>query len=155
MCPGSREITFPRRLLANQDTSDDIFNNMDVNNLPGMKINEKSIICIQQNGSIKSKKPNKGHNPKITKLTQTEISLSDEKVLFSKPHPTSTLLSNQNCESKVMDKEASIVQIKLPQKFVTKLDACVSKSRKTETVQSTTNKVKNAFKRLFNIFKVS
>lgn len=152
MCPGSRDITSPRRLLVCQDTSDDIFKNMDVNKLSGMKRNKESSV-IQQNGSIKSKQSNKGHNPNNTKLTQTEISLSDDNILFSKPQPPSMLLSNQICERKVMDKEKNIAKIEVPDKFTTKPDVCVSKSR--ETAETKTNKVKKAFKRLFDIFKVS
>lgn len=153
MCPGSREITSPRRLLAYQDTSDDTFINMEVNKLPGMKINEESGVI--QHGSIKRKQSNKGHNPNNTKLTQTESSLSDEKIVFSKPRPPSTLSSNQICERKVMDKEKNMAKIGIPQKFVTKLDVSVSKSRKTETIETNTNKVKKAFRRLFDIFKAS
>lgn len=152
MCPGSRDFTSPRRLLVCQDTSDDIFKNMDVNKLSGMKRNKESSV-IQQNGSIKSMQPNKGHNPNNTKLTQTEISLSDDKILFSKPQPPSMLLSNQICERKVIDKEKNIAKIEVPEKFTTKPDVCVSKSR--ETAETITNKVKKAFKRLFDIFKVS
>lgn len=152
MCPGSRDITSPRRLLVCQDTSDDIFKNMDVNKLSGMKRNKESSV-IQQNGSIKSMQSNKGHNPNNTKLKQTEISLSDDKILFSKPKPPSMLLSNQICERKVMDKEKNIDKIEVPEKFTTKPDVCVSKSR--ETAETKTNKVKKAFKRLFDIFKVS
>lgn len=152
MCPGSRDITSPRRLLVCQDTSDDIFKNMDVNKLSGMKRNKESSV-IQQNGSIKRMQSNKGHNPNNTKLKQTEISLSDDKILFSKPKPPSMLLSNQICERKVMDKEKSIAKIEVPEKFKTKPDVCVSKSR--ETAETKTNKVKKAFKRLFDIFKVS
>lgn len=152
MCPGSRDITSPRRLLVCQDTSDDIFTNMDVNKLSGMKRNKESSV-IQQNGSIKSMQSNKGHNPNNTKLKQTEISLSDDKILFSKPKPPSMLLSNQICERKVMDKEKNIAKIEVPEKFTTKPDVCVSKSR--ETAETKTNKVKKAFKRLFDIFKVS
>lgn len=152
MCPGSRDITSPRRLLVCQDTSDDIFKNMDVNKLSGMKRNKESSV-IQQNGSIKSMQSNKGHNPNNTKLKQTEISLSDDKILFSKPKPPSMLLSNQICERKVMDKEKNIAKIEVPGKFTTKPDVCVSKSR--ETAETKTNKVKKAFKRLFDIFKVS
>lgn len=151
MCPGSRDITSPRRLLVCQDTSDDIFKNMDVNKLSGMKRNKESSV-IQQNGSIKSMQSNKGHNPNNTKLKQTEISLSDDKILFSKPKPPSMLLSNQICERKVMDKEKND-KIEVPEKFMTKPDDCVSKSR--ETAETKTNKVKKAFKRLFDIFKVS
>lgn len=153
MCPGSREITSPRRLLAYQDTSDDIFINIDVNKLPGIKINEESGVI--QHGSIKSKQSNKDHNPNNTKLTQTGNSLSDEKIVLSKPHPPSTLSSNQICERKIMDKEKNIAKIGIPQKFVTKLDVSVSKSRKTETVETKSNKVKKAFRRLFDIFKAS
>lgn len=152
MCPGSRDITSPRRLLVCQDTSDVIFKNMDVNKLYGMKRNKESSV-IQQNGSIKSMQSNKGHNPTNTKLTQTEISLSDDKMLFSKPQPPSMLLSNQICERKVMDKEKNIAKIEVPEKFTTKTDVCVSKS--TETAETKTNKVKKAFKRLFDIFKGS
>lgn len=152
MCPGSRDITSPRRLLVCQDTSDDIFKNMDVNKLSGRKRNKESSV-IQQNGSIKSMQSNKGHNPNNTKLKQTEISLSDDKILFSKPKPPSMLLSNQICERKVMDKEKNIDKIEVPEKFTTKPDVCVSKSR--ETAETKTNKVKKAFKRLFDIFKVS
>lgn len=153
MCPGSRDITSPRRLLVCQDTSDDIFKNMDVNKLSGMKRNKESSV-IQQNGSIKSMQSNKVHNPNNTKLTQTEISLSDDKIVFSKPQPLSMLLiSNQICERKVMDKEKNIAKIEVPEKFTTKPDVCVSKSR--ETAETKTNKVKKAFKRLFDIFKVS
>lgn len=148
MCPGSRDFTSPRRLLVCQDTSDDIFKNMDVNKLSGMKRNKESSV-IQQNGSIKSMQSNKGHNPNNTKLTQTEISLSDDKILFSKPQPPSMLLSNQICERKVIDKEKNIAKIEVP----TKPDVWVSKSR--ETAETKTNKVKKAFKRLFDIFKVS
>lgn len=152
MCPGSRDITSPRRLLVCQDTSDDIFKNMDVNKLSGRKRNKESSV-IQQNGSIKSMQSNKGHNPNNTKLKQTEISLSDDNILFSKPKPPSMLLSNQICERKVMDKEKNIDKIEVPEKFTTKPDVCVSKSR--ETAETKTNKVKKAFKRLFDIFKVS
>lgn len=125
---------------------------MDVNKLSGMKRNKESSV-IQQNGSIKSMQSNKGHYPNNTKLTQTEISLSDDKILFSKPQPPSMLLSNQICERKVMDKEKNIAKIEVPEKFTTKPDVCVSKSR--ETAGTKTNKVKKAFKRLFDIFKVS
>lgn len=152
MCPGSRDITSPRRLLVYQDTSDDIFKNMDVNKLSGMKRNKESSV-VQKNGSIKSMQSNKGHNPNNTKLTQTEISHSDEKILFSKPQPPNILLSNQICERKVMDKENNIAKIEVPEKFTTNPDVCVSKSR--ETAGTKTNKVKKAFKRLFDIFKVS
>lgn len=123
---------------------------MDVNKILGMKINKESGV-IQQNGSIESKQPNKTLNPNNTKLTQTGISLIDDKILFSKPHPP----SNLTCERKVMDKETNIAKIELPQKFVKKLDVCESKSRKAENVETKTNKVKKAFKRLFDIFKVS
>lgn len=151
MCPGSRDFTSPRRLLVCQDTSDDIFKNMDVNKLSGMKRKKESSV-IQQNGSIKSMQSNKGHNPN-TKLTQTEISLSDDKILFSKPQPPSMLLSNQICERKVIDKEKNIAKIEVPEKFTIKPSVSVTKSR--DTAETKTNKVKKAFKRLFDIFKVS
>lgn len=156
MCPGSREITSSKTLLTYQDTSDSIFkNNLGVNKLPGIKMQGESS-AIQQNDLVKSKQSDKNYVSNITKLTQTVgISLADQKTTLPKPHSPKTLLSNQTHAKSVVEKKTNIVDHEQTHKQdIKELEVCASDSEKTAIVETKTNKVKTAFKRLFNVFKV-